>query len=154
DAILSKIAQAQAQAGDRRAALQTVSQIDDDRTSSESLSTVRSQRIIQPGRPGGNAADFDTLIDLIQSTIAPQAWSDTGGPGTLMGFEGGVFIDAQGVLRPLMKEDHSVGLVELRRFAVPQQGNSEVRLKAGMRKISLVRLERQVQLLAAQGRQP
>src|SRR5262249_42227338 len=51
DGIFSKVALAQAQAGDRVAALQTVSQIDDDRTASESLSAVRSQPMPRPGRP-------------------------------------------------------------------------------------------------------
>ncbi|MFT5522861.1 MAG: general secretion pathway protein D [Pirellulaceae bacterium] len=41
-----------------------------------------------PGGMGGGAAaaDFDTLIDLITSTIAPQSWDDVGGPGSIEGF--------------------------------------------------------------------
>jgi general secretion pathway protein D len=39
------------------------------------------------GMGGGSAADFDTLIDLITSTIAPTTWSDVGGPGSVEGFE-------------------------------------------------------------------
>jgi len=39
------------------------------------------------GLGGGSAADFDTLIDLITSTIAPTTWSDVGGPGSIEGFE-------------------------------------------------------------------
>jgi type II secretory pathway component GspD/PulD (secretin) len=39
------------------------------------------------GLKGGNQADFDSLIDLITSTIAAQTWSEVGGPGTIEGFD-------------------------------------------------------------------
>ena len=40
-----------------------------------------------PGGMGGAAAaDFDTLIELITSTIAPQTWDEVGGPGSVEGF--------------------------------------------------------------------
>ncbi len=40
-----------------------------------------------PGGMGGaSMADFDTLIDLITSTIAPQTWDLVGGPGSIEGF--------------------------------------------------------------------
>ncbi len=39
------------------------------------------------GLKGGAQADFDSLIDLITSTIASQTWSDVGGPGTIDSFE-------------------------------------------------------------------
>jgi len=32
--------------------------------------------------------DFDTLIDIITSTIAPTTWCDVGGPGSVEGFSG------------------------------------------------------------------
>ena len=39
------------------------------------------------GNAGGAAqADFDTLIELITATIAPDSWEDVGGTGTLQGF--------------------------------------------------------------------
>lgn len=51
------------------------------------------------GSAGGAAqADFDSLIELIQSTIAPDDWDDVGGESTIREFPGGVFVDAQGVL--------------------------------------------------------
>ena len=40
------------------------------------------------GLGGGVDADFDTLIELITSTIAPTSWDDVGGPGSVVGFEG------------------------------------------------------------------
>jgi general secretion pathway protein D len=40
-----------------------------------------------PGGLGGGAqADFDTLIDLITATIAPDTWDDVGGDGSIQGF--------------------------------------------------------------------
>lgn len=38
------------------------------------------------GMGGASMADFDTLIDLITSTIAPQTWDAVGGPGSIEGF--------------------------------------------------------------------
>jgi general secretion pathway protein D len=43
-----------------------------------------------PGGPGGMGggvqADFDSLIDLITTTIAPESWVDVGGPGSIKEF--------------------------------------------------------------------
>lgn len=39
------------------------------------------------GMGGGSMADFDSLIDLIQNTIAPDSWLDAGGAGTIEPFE-------------------------------------------------------------------
>jgi hypothetical protein len=36
----------------------------------------------------GNA-DFDTLIDLIRSTLTPQSWDNSGGQGSVAGFSNG-----------------------------------------------------------------
>ena len=41
-----------------------------------------------PGGLGGGAqADFDSLIDLITSTIRPDTWDEVGGPGSIAPFE-------------------------------------------------------------------
>ena len=40
-----------------------------------------------PGGPGGGSqADFDTLIELITTTVDPDTWEELGGSGTLSGF--------------------------------------------------------------------
>ncbi len=39
------------------------------------------------GLKGGNQADFDSLIDLITSTIAPQSWDSAGGAGSIAPFQ-------------------------------------------------------------------
>jgi general secretion pathway protein D len=56
------------------------------------LGGPRSQQTSQPsaigpgGMGGGGVADFDSLIQLITSTIAPTSWDDVGGPGSIEGF--------------------------------------------------------------------
>ncbi|HVX11416.1 MAG TPA: hypothetical protein VHC22_09565 [Pirellulales bacterium] len=40
------------------------------------------------GLGGGTQADFESLIELITSTIAPTTWDDVGGPGTVQQFQG------------------------------------------------------------------
>ncbi len=48
---------------------------------------AKNQMGFAPGGLGGaSQADFDTLIDLITSTIAPQTWDTVGGPGSIEGF--------------------------------------------------------------------
>ena len=39
------------------------------------------------GLAGGTNPDFDSLIDLITSTVEPATWDEVGGPGTLRRFE-------------------------------------------------------------------
>ena len=39
------------------------------------------------GLKGGNQADFDSLIDLITSTIVPTSWTESGGTGSIAPFE-------------------------------------------------------------------
>jgi general secretion pathway protein D len=39
------------------------------------------------GLSGGSQADFDSLIDLITTTIAPTTWDTVGGPGSVAPFE-------------------------------------------------------------------
>jgi hypothetical protein len=49
---------------------------------------------------GGAAfADFDSLMQLIQSTIAPDSWEELGGSGTMAPYPQGIFVDAQGIVR-------------------------------------------------------
>ena len=47
----------------------------------------RNRSVFGPGGLGGGAqADFDTLIELITATIAPDTWDDVGGDGSIQGF--------------------------------------------------------------------
>jgi general secretion pathway protein D len=60
---------------------------------SNSLMGTSSSRSPRPngfgpnGAGGGPQADFDSLIELITTTIAPTTWDEVGGPGSVSGFE-------------------------------------------------------------------
>ncbi len=76
----------------------------DSQTSAEILAQVNNlggagrgmQNALQPagggfagpgGQGRGSAPDFDSLTELITSTIAPQSWQEVGGPGAISGYE-------------------------------------------------------------------
>src|SRR5689334_22528120 len=69
DAILAEVARGQFSAGDSKAAIETASQIDDDRTFADTVAAIRVKK--PPGAGGGVQADFEPLIDLIQATVGP-----------------------------------------------------------------------------------
>jgi hypothetical protein len=154
DRLLADVAGAQAGAGARRASLETAYDISSDVARKGAIERV----MAAPGRPagargGGVVADFDSLIDLMTTTIAPQSWDDVGGPGSVEGFQGGVFIDAAGLLKKFPPQtDRS--LIAVRRSALVASAVGNPRQKSPLRKISLTRLEREAQLLAAAGRSP
>jgi len=152
DSVLAQIAEAQARAGARQASVDTASQISDDRIRATALSDVAAQPL--GGRGGGAMADFDSLIELITTTIEPESWEDVGGPGTIAPFPTGVYVDPQGVLRPLVTGDDTGRLAALRDSSRPRTRQEDVRRSSPLRKVSLPRLEKHVQLLLAAGRRP
>ncbi len=151
DALLAEIAAAQAQAGQRDASLATASRILGDVARTEALSRIG---LPPQARGGGIQPDFDSLIDLITSTIHPTTWDTVGGPGSIAPFPTGVYVDAQGLLQPLWKTEIAGKLSAVRAGQGPRPSDQDVRRRSRLRKISLPRLEKQVQLLAAQGRSP
>ena len=99
-------------------------------------------------------ADFDSLIDLITTTISPESWDDVGGPGSIGEFAGGVYVDPAGLLKKFAAGDRP-----LARRGPPRRGRAcsrpAIRARSAvLRKVSLTRLEREVQLLHALGREP
>lgn len=151
DVWLESIAQAQAQAGARTASMSTVSDIVDDRIRSRSLQEVANQPV-RGAQGGGIQPDFNSLIDLIQNTVKPDSWTATGGPGALEKFPMGILVDAQGVMRKLVKEESSGRLTDLKKMAGQTNDNQQPRSKSALRKVSLPRLEKEVQLRLALGR--
>lgn len=109
-----------------------------------------------PGAGGGAAiADFDPLIELIQNTIDPQSWLDTnGGPGTINEFRSGVTVDATGVLNRVEYSAGNGQLADLRKDAARKTIQSDLWRDSDLRKVSLTRLEKACQLLAAEGKSP
>jgi len=157
DKMLGNIAAAQAGAGGRRAALDTASDMSSDlarKAALGSLAASGSGRGPMPGARGGGAfADFDSLIELITSTIKPDSWDDVGGPGAIDSFAGGVYVDSAGLLRK-RPASTDMSLIAVRRAGMEAMSAGDPHRNSVLRKVSLPRLEREVQLLAAQGKQP
>ncbi|MCG8585090.1 MAG: DUF1598 domain-containing protein [Pirellulales bacterium] len=147
DQLLARIARAQAAGGARSAAVNTAGEIYDDR-----IRNVALQPMAAAG--GASQADFDQLLNLIKSTVAPTTWDDVGGPGSAAPFATGVLVDASGVVhRGIRAEDNGqlAGILSKNR---PREVSASVREESGLRKVSLSRLERRVQMRLAAGQQP
>jgi hypothetical protein len=160
DKLLGEVAAAQAAAGARRASIETAADISSDVARSAALGSLSSYSGEQAagsaprGARGGAAmADFDSLIDLILATVAPDSWDDVGGPGAIDSFAGGVYVDSAGLLKKLPLSSDS-SLIAIRRGAFDQAATGNAHRPSVLRKVSLPRLEREVQLLHAQGREP
>jgi hypothetical protein len=50
------------------------------------------------GPGGGTAADFDSLMELIQTIVVPETWDALGGPSSMSPYPQGVYVDAAGTL--------------------------------------------------------
>jgi hypothetical protein len=155
DRRLSTIAAAQARVGTRGASLDTASYIQDDRIRSNLLDEIRTQPVRTWGASGGGtAADFTSLINLIKGTIAPISWDDVGGPGAADAFAGGVYVDTRGMMRKLSYDSGEHRLAEVHADSIRASDNRDVRVPSRLRKVSLPRLEKQVQMLWALGQEP
>jgi hypothetical protein len=152
DAWLAQIATAQAEAGARDAALRTLAGVYDDRARTQTLSRIAAQPL--GGQGGTSQADFDALIDLITATIQPESWDTVGGPGSIAPFETGVRVDAQGILQPLLRSEQTGSLAALRAASASLGRSGDARQPSPLRKISLTRLEKHLQLRQAAGRPP
>jgi hypothetical protein len=113
-------------------------------TDEPSGSDVPAASVPAPSRGGGGAqADFDTLIDLIVATIAPDTWDDVGGDGSIQGFPGGVYVDSQGILRQLDRTTTDKLAPRWQQWNLQRQrvfGQQDVARRSALRKVSLLRL--------------
>jgi len=100
-------------------------------------------------RGAAQNADFDSLIDLIVSTVATDTWNQNGGgEAEVRPFPGGVMVDAGGMLR-LQSRPQESGLLAAKRGAVPAlaqeiQVPRSATKTSTLRYISLPRLEREI----------
>jgi hypothetical protein len=99
----------------------------------------------------GQTVDFDSLIQLIESTISPNSWDSVGGAGTVEPFPGGVYIDARGLMKPRERPAESGQAARVRDDLRPAEGSGNDPIETGLRKISLPRLEREVARCLARG---
>jgi len=163
DPALREIAALQKQAGAQEAALATLAAIRDDAYRGDVLaqmygggigpaSDLRPSGSTRAGFGGGVQPDFDSLIELMSTTIAPETWRDAGGTqGEVKPHAGGVYVDAAGAMKPMIDGGASARLGSLRRAAARELAGDDVRRTSALRKISLSRLERELQLRASQG---
>ena len=161
DRMLYEIALAQRSANTGYSAFGTLAQIQDDSMRFGGLEQLTDYGNRFGGENGfGGAAgggqqggvtqqDFDELIDLIQETIDPDSWEANGGAGRLRPFPSGVWVDSQGTLK-LIEEDKSGRLDQLLDVKDLVEDTSFLK-QTDLRKVSLARLERELQLLAAKG---
>ena len=101
-----------------------------------------------PGSDGGAAsADFDSLMDLITSTVATETWAENGGgEAEMRPFPTGVMVDAAGTLK-LVKATAPSADLAARRIAAPPLTTREAadaRKASKLRFVSLPRLEREI----------
>lgn len=153
DELLGRIAEFQAGKGMRRASARTALAIADDRSRGSAMSSLGTPSTTPSGgaRGGAAAADFDSLIELIQSTIAPDTWEDAGGVGTIEEYRGGVLVDSTGLLKRLKFDESNLVLNNIRGLASRRTANDDVRKPSTLRKVSLTRLEKFVQSRWATG---
>ena len=156
DAGLAQVAAAQAQAGAANAAVRTVAQVGDDRVRAHILAQVGGAAAggNQGAQGGGQIADFQSLMDLITATVAPKSWDVNGGQGAIQPFPTGVWVDPNGVLCPLLKEEKDQDLASLRTASRQRPAQDDARRSSPMRMVSLPRLEKQIQLGLAAGQPP
>ncbi len=151
DLLLQRIAAVQAQTGNLRGAVDSLADVSSDTARASALSGI--SRTGNFGNAGGfGEPDFDAVIDLIKTTVKPESWDDQGGPGAIAEFEGGVRVDAAGLVHSLLQDDTLDRLRTLRRQSRSIVAeDADVRREAGLRKVSLNRLEKLVQLKLAAG---
>jgi hypothetical protein len=111
----------------------------------EERAVVRGEVGRQQGALGGGVqADFNSLMNLIKNTIQPDTWEDLSGPGSVMPYRTGVYVDPNGLMRQLKKEEMSGALDSLARRARSADINEDMARSSNLRLVSLKRLERAV----------
>lgn len=102
------------------------------------------------GNQGGvTAQDFTELMNLIQETIDPDSWEQNGGNGRMMPFPSGVWVDSTGTMKRIERDKS--GRLDRVRDQVTLEDES-LATTVELRKVSLARLERELQMRAAAGK--
>lgn len=158
DIALARVARAQWDAGARNGAANTVNGLLNPSGMAGPMFAGQAPGYGEPGtignQGGAGRVDFTQLIDLIKKTTGTPnpGWVDDGGVGTVEQYRNGVFVDADGLVR-LMKATTNES-VRSRDLIRATSGNRDVRKISTLRKISLNRLERELQLRRMLGEVP
>jgi len=155
DRWLSEIARRQQSSGAYEGSFETMSQISNDQTRGQALYGAYENLGNRDSGAGGGitAADFTELIQLIQSTIQPDTWSDVEGNGTIRAYPAGVYVDAKGTMKRL-KTSSNVDWQSVRNDLKTADHEASRWNDDGFRKISITKLENQLQMRAARGLKP
>jgi len=146
--LLTQIAEQQIAHGELNASQGTLRQMPLNRTR-VNLAAQRAQR----ESLNGTGADFDSLIELIQSQTSPPAqWMEIDGVGgTINEYETGVRVDPTGLLVRLTRTDETTRLRELGVESRKADLNEDMAAESTLRMVSLTRLEQAVAERLAQG---
>lgn len=147
-ALLGQIAAAQVDAGEFAAAAGSIRRM----PLPEARGRAANERTSRQSLSGGAQADFGPLLNLIQmETSGP--WSDTAGEGgTIVPFETGVRVDAQGLLSRMTREEQKNRLRSLGVQARKADLNTDMAKSSSLRLVSLTRLEKEVAKRIAEGK--
>ena len=154
DEALAEISNSQFDSGASSGAYETAGTVSGDTSRAELLTELSGKRVgSNAGQAGGiTAADFTNLIDLITNTVQPDSWQDTGqGLGTIQSYPAGVFVDGTGTLKKIKVGNNDMA-DRIRERGREGSGNRDWMWKSDLRMISITRLEKAAQLLAARGK--
>jgi len=138
---LKQVVAAQRDAGELLAAEATAGRI----PIAEERAQTRGEVVRQKGASGGGMiADFNSLMKLIESTVQPDTWEELSGPGSMVPYRTGVYVDPNGLMRQIAKEEKTGTLESLARRARSADINDDMARASGLRLVSLKRLEEAV----------
>ncbi|MGB1814850.1 MAG: DUF1598 domain-containing protein [Rubripirellula sp.] len=137
DFVLAQVAGAQGSVGESSAANGTIRGIESSLSRDDAIAGAG-------GAGGGSFADFQSLMDLIQTTIVPDTWEALGGPSSMSPYPQGVYVDPAGTVLECESLPVDDGLAELKALLGDAVGKQETELAwrqpANMRCVSLRRL--------------
>ncbi len=131
DVVLAQIASAQSNSGETVAAGSTLRGVDSPSAVQEAVGGA--------GAGGGSFADFQSLIDLIQTTVVPDTWEALGGPSTMAPYPQGVYVDASGTLRDCETLATTDGVAELKSLLAGSDQLDQPEAPLGWRQPSAMR---------------
>ena len=150
DDVLAQIASSQFVSGDSTAAATTLRDIE---------SPSARQSAGGDGRGGNSFADFQSLIDLIQTTVVPDTWEALGGPSTMSEYPQGIYVDSEGTVREHVEPISGTEAENLRamlraqapQFSAAASRGSDWRSPSNLRFVSLKRLRDEITRRRLQG---
>ena len=161
DAWLAQVATAQSLSGEITGAASTVRQMNSPSHRQAVIDRARGQAQGVPAQVsseqggqaagGGAFADFDSLMNLIETTVVPDTWEALGGNSTMAPYPQGVFVDASGTVevstsKSALRESArgSLGNLETLLTGDARSSNRNWRDPAGLRCVSLRRLRDEI----------